>query len=360
MASVSTVLDTTSGPPPFLFDLTGRVRNLSLPASANSTLIPLFEAISNSLHAVEARSADQLAKQGEITIEVLRRVEDDAAEVLGFVVKDNGVGLKQVKLLLEAQLAVQGDPFAFKSNPPPVINCANGEVWIADDGTIELRPHRPESYLRHLIDVNYDPDAKCPEYDKALLEIFSKAKKPKAMRRHWNEMFGYLIQPRRNIALIAVLLGPGSNGKTVLVRTIVRLIGQAQVHSQRVEELDKNRFAVGSLLGKLVFIDDDVRAGARLPDGTLKMISEAKEVTGENKYKPPFSFVVRTVPLLLCNNVPSLRLASFIGYSGLLKIPRCDDDAAHHRRSGGDFSHQPPHVAGARPQASALPAFWPP
>jgi hypothetical protein len=73
-----------------------------------------------------------------------------------------------------------------------------------------------------------------------------------------------------------------------------------------VEELEKNRFAIGSLLGKLLFLDDDVRAGARLPDGTLKMISEAKEVTGETKYKPAFNFVVRTVPMLLCNNVPSL------------------------------------------------------
>ena len=87
---------------------------------------------------------------------------------------------------------------------------------------------------------------------------------------------------------------------------MVKLLGQAQVQAQRVEELEKNRFAMGSLLGKLLYLDDDVRAGARLPDGILKTISEAKEVTGENKYKPQFNFVVRTVPLLLCNNVPSL------------------------------------------------------
>ena len=42
---------------------------------------------------------------------------------------------------------------------------------------------------------------------------------------------------------------------------------------------------------------------ARLPDGMLKTISEAKEVTGELKYRPSFNFVVRTVPVLLCNNV---------------------------------------------------------
>jgi putative DNA primase/helicase len=83
----------------------------------------------------------------------------------------------------------------------------------------------------------------------------------------------------------------------------MRLLGIDLVHAQRVEDLDKSRFAIGSLFGKHLFVDDDVRAGARLPDGMLKTISEAKEVTGELKYRPSFNFVVRTVPVLLCNNV---------------------------------------------------------
>jgi P4 family phage/plasmid primase-like protien len=229
--------------------------------------------------------------------------------------------VKQVRSLLEAQLAPKGDPLAFVAEPPPVINCANGELWIAADGTVELKEHRPESYLRHLLEVEYDSEAKCPEYDKALLQIFSNSKKPKVLRRHWHELVGYLIQPRRHIPVIPVLLGAGANGKTVLARTIIKLIGQSQVQAQRIEELDKNRFALGSLLGKLLLLDDDVRAGVRLPDGTLKMISEAKEVTGENKFKPPFNFVVRAVPMLLCNNVPSLADVSFGMMRRLMVIP---------------------------------------
>src|SRR5262249_9492278 len=50
-------------------------------------------------------------------------------------------------------------------------------------------------------------------------------------------------------------------------------------------------------------------------------ISEAKEVTGENKYQPPFNFVVRTVPLLLCNNVPSLADLSHGMQRRLMVIP---------------------------------------
>jgi putative DNA primase/helicase len=187
-----------------------------------------------------------------------------------------------------------------------VINAANGEIWLADDGNVELRRHRPDSHLRHCLDVAYDPDAKCPEYDRAVEEIFASGENPEDLVRHWNEFFGYVIQPRRHIPTIMILLGGGDNGKTVLIRTVIRLLGTSLVEAQRVDNLDKNRFAMGSLFGKLLYVDDDVRAGARLPDGILKTISEAKEVTGEYKYKSPFNFTVRTVPVLLCNNIPSL------------------------------------------------------
>ena len=214
--------------------------------------------------------------------------------------------MNQVLTVLKAKVAVKDDVLGFVADPSPVINCTNGELWIADDGTVELRRHRPGSHLRHCLDVTYDPDAKCPEYDRAVEGIFASADNPEDLVRHWNEFVGYVIQPRRHIPVIMILLGGGDNGKTVLIRTVIRLLGTAQVEAQRVDSLDKNWFAMGSLFGKLLYVDDDVRAGARLPDGILKTISEAKEVTGEYKYKPSFNFTVRTVPVLLCNNIPSL------------------------------------------------------
>ncbi len=74
-----------------------------------------------------------------------------------------------------------------------------------------------------------------------------------------------------------------------------------------MQDLETNRFAIGSLRGKVLFVDDDVDTDVRLPDGTLKTLSEGKRVTGEQKYKDAFSFDVRAVPLLLCDNVPCLQ-----------------------------------------------------
>jgi len=214
--------------------------------------------------------------------------------------------IKQVVTLLGGERAVEDDPLRFTADPPSVINCANGELWISDDGAAHFRPHRPKSYLRQCLDVSYDPNAQCPIYNNALAEIFSNAEDPEAMVRHWHEVVGYLIQPRRHIPLILICVGGGSNGKSMLVQTITGLLGRGLVSAQRIENLDKHRFASASLLGKLLLVDDDVRAGIRLPDGELKKISEAKPITAEHKYGPSFEFVVRSVPVLLCNNVASL------------------------------------------------------
>lgn len=117
------------------------------------------------------------------------------------------------------------------------------------------------------------------------------------------------------------MTGGGDNGKSVLMQTVVHLIGTDLVSAQRIENLDANRFATANLLGRLVLLDDDVRAGVRLPDGELKKISEAKPVTGEYKHGAQFNFVVRSVPVLLCNNVPSLADISHGMLRRLMVIP---------------------------------------
>jgi putative DNA primase/helicase len=212
----------------------------------------------------------------------------------------------QVVALLTAKVAVDDDRLGFVTEPPNVINCANGELWIADDGTVKLRPHKAKSYLRHCLDIPYDLDAKCPTYDAAVRQIFSKSPDVKAMVRHWHDLAGYFIAPRRKMPKIIVLRGSGSNAKTKLLGTLTKIFGTDLVMYARIESLENNRFAIGSLLGKTMLVDDDVKAGTRLPDGELKKISEPKILTGERKHGAVFNFTIRTVPVLICNNVPSI------------------------------------------------------
>ena len=220
--------------------------------------------------------------------------------------------------LLTALRAVDGDVLKLTEEPPPVINCRNGELWIGEGGSVQLRPHRFDSYLTYVLDVSYVLGARCPRFDKALLDIFADASYPDptdpegrrkisdaaAVARHFAEFIGYTIQPRRDIACYFMLRGGGNNGKTKLVQTIERLINKRAIYSDRLANIEQDKFAIGSLAGKLILLDDDVDTGTRIPDGFLKKVSERKVLTGQLKFKDSFEFVATCVPVMLANNYP--------------------------------------------------------
>ena len=213
--------------------------------------------------------------------------------------------------LLQIRQSGGGDLLHIDDDPPQVINVENGEIWLRNDGGFEIKPHDRKTGMTHVLPVKYDPTATCPQYDKALKQIFRNAQEPETLIDFVNELVAYTIQSRRHYAMIVVFYGAGSNGKTSLVELIRRLIGPGLVYSGRVDDLEGRQFALGHLFGKLLFLDDDIKSGTKLPDGPLKKISEAKTLTGEHKNKPLFDFRNRAFPILLCNNVPSLADLSY-------------------------------------------------
>ena len=82
--------------------LLGQVRNFSLPKK--NGLIPLFEAVVNSIHAIEDRFslASDISELGEITVHIFREAEQNGLDfgpgrkperaITGFSVTDNGIG----------------------------------------------------------------------------------------------------------------------------------------------------------------------------------------------------------------------------------------------------------------------------
>lgn len=89
-------------------NLQGRLRNTSLPF--NQGLLPMFEAVVNSIHALE--EAGLSSKQGNISIEILRsdqapfdfkskpkkRGPDAYEDILGFKINDNGAGFNGLNM----------------------------------------------------------------------------------------------------------------------------------------------------------------------------------------------------------------------------------------------------------------------
>ncbi|MBP1887718.1 bifunctional DNA primase/polymerase [Sinorhizobium mexicanum] len=80
--------------------------------------------------------------------------------------------INQVVDILKAKVMRDGDPLRFTDPPAAALNLRNGELWLASDGATKLGAHNAESYLRHFLDIEYDSNAACPLFDRAMEEIF--------------------------------------------------------------------------------------------------------------------------------------------------------------------------------------------
>ena len=126
------------------------------------------------------------------------------------------------------------------------------------------------------------------------------------MVRHWHELVGYGIQPRRDIPCFWLLIGHGANGKSKLLETTQRLVGPAAVYNGPVAKFQRDRFNLASLAGKLLFIDDDMAVDTQLDDGLLKSISEAKDLTTRHAFgRHSFKFRCLALPVMAGNHYPA-------------------------------------------------------
>lgn len=71
-------------------NLQGRIDNLAMSPSYANTLIPVFEALMNSIHSLQERFGDEWVRKGAINLHVEC---DDDGNPESFIITDNGVGL---------------------------------------------------------------------------------------------------------------------------------------------------------------------------------------------------------------------------------------------------------------------------
>ena len=101
----------------FTIDLVGRVKNFDLPKT--QPLIPLYEAVVNSIYAIEERQSKE-AFEGRIDIKIIREPQQVASidgidssinEVIGFTIIDNGIGLDEnnMRSFLQSDSAYRAD-----------------------------------------------------------------------------------------------------------------------------------------------------------------------------------------------------------------------------------------------------------
>jgi len=199
------------------------------------------------------------------------------------------------------------DFFRINSLPPSVVNCDNCEIHIdIKTGRYDVREHTPSSYLTSVLPIRYDSDAKCPLWDTALSEIFSPLPDAEDVIRHVWEIFGYTLQPVKNLKKFFFFHGPGNDGKSTILNILMALLGPSSYITKALNDYDisKNKHAYDPLVGKLAAIDDDLAKNTILPDSFIKKISQNTQLSANPKFGKEFQFLSFAAALFAGNHYP--------------------------------------------------------
>lgn len=180
--------------------------------------------------------------------------------------------------------------------PRDVVNVANG---LLDWRKGLLRCHDPEVFTTVQTPVKWDPAARCPGIMRFLGEVLPDDAVDLVL-----EVAGYVLYPGNPLRRAILLLGPGRNGKSVLLAILRALVGEANVAAVPLQVLAENRFAAAQLFGKLANISGDLDARAIKATDVFKMATGNDAITAERKYGSMFEFVPFSTFVFAANEAP--------------------------------------------------------
>lgn len=193
------------------------------------------------------------------------------------------------------------------NNRKHTINFKNG---LLDVDTWTFTGHDPEYFCTIQIPVNYEPEADCPTFDKYLTEVIDDEDAEVLY-----QFMGYSLIPDTRIQKAVMLIGKGSNGKSVFLKVFSKLLGSENIAGESLQNLEENRFSIAKLYGKLVNMFKD------LPSTTLDkceifktLTGDDGEIRGEEKFKPGFYFENTARLIFSANGLPKVLDDNFAFY----------------------------------------------
>ena len=182
-----------------------------------------------------------------------------------------------------------------KFNQQPIFNFRNG---VLDLETGELKEHS-ESYMSTVqVDYDYDPQADCPLFKKFVNEIMDGREKSILLLQ---EMLGYILYADSSLQKCFFLQGDGANGKSVLLNTLCRVIGEANVSNVEMSSLVEP-FQCISLMNSLVNISTETSSNVKGAEIIFKQVVVGDEISGCYKHKDFVKFRPRCVMISACND----------------------------------------------------------
>lgn len=179
---------------------------------------------------------------------------------------------------------------------------------LLDPQSGELESPTPSWFSNVILPCEFDPHATCDRW----LKILNANLEGDIERINLLQEFtGYLLWPTLEFQKFLILLGEGSNGKSVYIAGLQALLGRRNVSNYSLESLGNNRFAAAGTIGRLANLCADVSEVDRLSEGILKQLVSGDRLTLDRKNQSLIEATPTAKLVFSCNNLPRFRDKSF-------------------------------------------------
>tara|TARA_B100002003_G_scaffold34810_1_gene30131 strand:- start:127 stop:2409 length:2283 start_codon:yes stop_codon:yes gene_type:complete len=193
------------------------------------------------------------------------------------------------------------------------LNLQNGLMEIE---TGEIKPHDRELYSTIQLPVVFNPESKCPKWDKFLIEIVESQELVKVLQ----EFIGLCLIPETKFHKALVLVGSGANGKSTFLSVIEYLLGKKNISSVPMGKLE-SEFHRASLYNKLLNISSELEINELMGSGYFKSIVSGDTIDAAFKFRDSFTFKPFARLIFAMNELPKCRDRSYGFYRRLLIVP---------------------------------------
>jgi len=166
--------------------------------------------------------------------------------------------------------------------------------------TGELDPFTPTEYHRTKLDVDWNPDAGAPEaIDGFLHDIVDESDVDTLYRLVAHTLYKEYLDEKA-----AILIGSGSNGKSMFLSLVERFLGTYNVVHRELQDFDDDGYAANNLQGKMANLATEIGERQLRDTTTFKKLTGRDSITAQVKHEKPVKFENYATLMFATNEMP--------------------------------------------------------
>jgi putative DNA primase/helicase len=226
--------------------------------------------------------------------------------IIGWAKKSESNSKIKAALELASRLSGFARDYSKFDQKPHLFNCKNGTIDLKAGKFV---PHSPADLLTKQSPITYEPIAKCPKWERFVLEIMGGKVH---MVEYLQRCCGYTLTADTSGQCFFMPWGIGGTGKTTFLTVMRRIMGdyckQADAELFMVKRGDGGQpFEMAGMEGVRLLMAIETEEGKKLALAKLKRMTGQDPITACRKFQNQYSFEPHWKIWLATNDAPTTR-----------------------------------------------------